>query len=228
MAIAKYSGLKLGPGQMNQKSFESEFFSEARAPQNGTPGTTAWVNVTVYTIGDPIIYNGLSYNSLILGNVGNQPDISPLAWYLVDGKDGDIWVQVPAAGFPSGGGDSEIWIKVATLWRPLAWTNPTTVSLVDGQLTDDVALEFPAGVLPYCVLEYTVKRGAGLSRKRTGKMVILNDGSIANQTHEFQEIGFDVQVPFTVDLFAGKVRILYTSVAEGNAIELRYAIRGWN
>jgi hypothetical protein len=228
MAIAKYSGLKLGPGQMNQRNFESEFFSETRAPNNGVPGTIDWVISNTYVIGNAVTYNGLSYNSLILGNIGNTPDVSPSSWSLVDGKDGDVWVQVPAAGFPVGGGDSEIWIKVNTIWRPLAWTNPTTVALTDGQLTSDIALEYPVSVFPYCVMEYTIKRTTGLSRKRTGKMVILNDGSVVRFSHEFQELGFDVNVPFDLDIFAGKVRILYTSAAEGLSITMRYVIRGWN
>lgn len=227
MALPKYRGLKLGPGNLNDKNLESEVFVEDRVPLNGKPGTVAWAIGSTYNIGDAVTYNGLSYNSLILGNVGNQPDTSPSEWQLVDGKDGDVWIQVPTAGFPAGGGDAEIWIKVNTIWRPLAWSNPLTFALNDGQITPEVAFEYPANLLPFAVIEYTVRRGGGHSRKREGRFIILNDGGSETTTHEFNEIGADVNCPFSIEFNAGKIQCKYTSTLEGTAIELRLTLRGW-
>jgi len=228
MATPKYRGLKLGPNNFNNKSFESEVFVEARGPLNGTAGSLDWSAGTTYGLGDAVLYEGLSYNSLILGNIGNQPDTSPTEWVLVDGKDGDVWIQTPAAGFPAGGSDAELYIKSAEIWRPLSGANPVTVALNDGQIALETAFEYPAGALPFAIVEYTVRRGSGHSRKRHGYFVILNDGGSHSETHEFEEIGADVNVPFSIDIFGGNVRLRYTSTLETSAIELRYSVKGWN
>lgn len=227
MALPKYSGLKLGSGAFNEKSLESQVYIEPAEPKNGAVGVVLWNIGTSYNTGDPVIYDNIGYNSLTSLNVGNQPDTSPSDWAEVDGKDGDIWIQVPAAGYPAGGGDTEIYIKNNTLWRPLSGANPAKVFLNDGQILEDTAIEIPAGVFPYCELIYTVKRGAGDNIKRAGKFIILNDGGLVTYSHEFNEIGVDVQVPFLVDLSTGKVRLRYTSALQGNTIELRYNIKGW-
>ncbi len=36
--------------------------------------------ISIYAIGDLVIYNGVIYRSLVNGNTGNQPDISPVQW----------------------------------------------------------------------------------------------------------------------------------------------------
>jgi hypothetical protein len=227
MALPKYSGLKLGPGAFNEKSLESQVYIEPAVPRNGTVGIIAWNTGTSYNTGAPVLYDNISYNSLTSGNVGNQPDISPSDWVQVDGKDGDIWIQVPAAGYPAGGADTEMYIKNNTVWRPFSGANPIKVFLNDGQIAEDSAIEFPAGLFPYCELVYTVKRGAGDNIKRAGKFIILNDGGSVNYSHEFNEIGIDVLVPFSVDLSTGNVRLRYTSALQGNTIELRYNLKGW-
>jgi hypothetical protein len=228
MALPKYSGIKLGPGALNNQSYESQVYVEVGSPKNGTPGTVDWAIGNTYIVDAAVLYNGVSYNSLTSGNVGNQPDISPTFWSKVDGKDGDIWIQVPSAGFPSGGGDVELWLKANTVWRSVAETSPVTVSLVDGQLTDASALEYPKSALPYALINYTVRRGSSHDRKRAGTLLILNDTSgVVTHTHTFDEIGSDVNVPFTVDLLGSKIRVRYTSAAESFPIEMRYSIKGW-
>jgi len=42
----------------------------------------AWSNATVYAAGNRVNYGGTNYTSLVNGNVGNQPDASPLAWEI--------------------------------------------------------------------------------------------------------------------------------------------------
>lgn len=228
MALPKYSGIKLGPGAINDRNYESQIYVEVGSPKNGTPGTVDWGAGNTYLVDAAVIYNGVSYNSLSSGNIGNQPDISPSFWAEVDGKDGDIWIQVPSAGFPSGGGDAEIWLKVNTVWRSVAETSPVTVSLVDGQLTDASALEYPKTTLPFALVTYTVRRGSSHDRKRAGTLLILNDTSgVVTHTHTFDEIGSDVNVPFTVDMLGSKIRVRYTSAAESFPIEMRYSIKGW-
>ena len=145
---------------------------------------------------------------------------------ITDGKDGDVWVQVPVAGFPAGGADVEMYIKSSNAWQGIKGT-PVIVSLTDGQVASAVALEIPAAAFRYAKVEYTVKRSVG--RKRKGTLEILNDGSSPNPTysHEYIELGSNVNVPFTVDYSGGKVRVLYTSTLEGIAIECKYTIKGW-
>ena len=227
MAIVKINGLKLGTGDINEKDFESEVFSIDRAPLDGTPATLEWSNGTTYNIGEAALFDEISYNSTTNSNTDNQPDLSPLDWVQVDGKDGDIWIQTPSAGFPAGGGDTEIYLKNLTVWRPLSGANPKTLALVDGQLTEETAFEFPAGFLPYAAIEYTVRRGSGHGRKRKGLFQILNANADPEFTHEFLEIGSDINVHFTINYSGGKIRLRYTSVAESSPIELRFSLKGW-
>ena len=227
MAIPKYRGLKLGPGALNEIDGESRFYVEPAYPENGTAATLLWDNGTPYNIGDAVVFEGEFYNSITGSNSGNQPDTSPLDWKYVDGKDGDIWLQTPVGGQPGGGPDAEIYVKVNSIWRPLSQSNPLTIPLIDGQLTPEIAVEYPADVFRYAVIDYTLKRGVGNSRKRKGTLIVLNDGSVIDHTHEYHEIGFEVQVDFTLDVSAGIAELKYTSASEGNPIELRYIIRGW-
>ena len=227
MARPKYRDIKLGPGNISDQDFECYIYVEPSAPKDGTPGTLVWGATTTYNLNEAVTYNGQSYNSLVNSNLGNQPDTSPSEWKEVDGKDGDIWVQVPAGGFPAGGGDCEIWLKVDKIWRPLSFSNPVTEALTDGQLTDAVAAQYPASLFPYAVFEYTVRRGSGQNRKRSGLMIILSDGATVNHTHEFSELGSDVNCPFDVSVSAGVVNVTYTSTLEAIPIELRYILRGW-
>jgi len=228
MATPKFRNIKLGPGSSNENDFECKIFVESFSPRDGTPASVQWDISTSYSTGNAVLYEGQSYNSLVSSNTGNQPDVSPTEWTPVDGKDGDIWVQVPVGGFPAGGSDSELFLKVNKTWRAITGSNPLIVTLNDNQVASETAFEYPASIFPYAAVEYTIKRGAGNSRRRKGLLIILNDGSTVSYTHEFSEIGFDVQVPLTVDLSAGKVRVRYTSANEGTAIQMRYILRGWN
>lgn len=227
MAVVKYSGIKLGPGALNSNNGTSEFFVAQRAPFNGIPGTVNWSSGTTYSINQAIVYDGVSYNSLQNGNLGNQPDISPLFWSPVDGYDGCVWIQVPVAGFPAGGSDVDILLKVSNIWVTISG-NPVQIPLVDGQISTADALTIPAGPFAYATIDYTVRRGGGHGRKREGTFKILNDGiSSVQYSHTFDEIGLDVNVPFTVSISGGLVHLEYTSANEGVPIEFSYTIKGW-
>lgn len=227
MANTKLSGLKLGPGATTNKNGEAEFFCEQRTPYNGTPGTANWSSGTSYSLGQAIVYGGVSYNSLQNSNLGNQPDTSPLFWSQVDGKDGDIWFQTPAAGFPAGGTDCDVFQKSGNIWASLRGKE-IQIALVDGQLVTADAISIPAGIFNYANVEYTVRRGGGHGRKRQGSMKILNDGSSVQYSHDFNEIGSDVNVPFTVSVSGGFVHFEYTSANEGVPIMFGYVLKGWS
>ena len=46
--------------------------------------TSDYIGATSYNVGDVIRYSGTLYKSRVLGNVGNQPDISPVEWEFTD------------------------------------------------------------------------------------------------------------------------------------------------
>jgi hypothetical protein len=57
----------------------------------------------------------------------------------------------------------------------------------------------------------------------------LNDGaSVIEYAHgPFTDIGSDVQVTVTWIITGGNVHMQYTSVSQGQAIELKYTLKGW-
>jgi hypothetical protein len=227
MATAKYKSIKFGPGSYANKNGESEWFIEQRAPYSGIPGTVIWSVSTTYFTGDAVTYKGISYNA-ISGNIGQQPDITPFVWSQVDGKDGDVWIQVPVAGFPLGGSDVEMYMKANNAWQGIKGT-PTYVSLLENPLPNApvVAFEIPAGAFRYAKIEYTVSRNNNIARQRKGTFEILNDGSNLNYSNEFVELGNDVNTYFTLNCSAGKVRVLYTNDTEGTTVDIKYTVKGW-
>jgi hypothetical protein len=235
MAHPKFRKIKFGPTVVNgspladDKNGESEWFIEQRAPYDGIPATVVWGVSTPYNVNDAVLYNGISYNALV-NNIGITPGTDPLTWKQVDGKDGDVWIQVPFSGFPAGGTDVEMYMKANGSWQGLKGT-PISVIIPENPLPNApiVAFEIPAAAFRYAKIEYTVKRGNGDSRKRKGTFEILNDGSSPNPqySHEFIEIGTDVNVFFTVDYSSGNVRILYTTIFDGTTIDVQYNVKGW-
>lgn len=226
MATVKYSGIKLGPGATTVKGGECEFFCEQRAPYNGIPGTANWGIATSYSLNQAIVYEGVSYNSLQNLNSGNQPDITPAFWSPVDGKDGDIWIKVPIAGFPAGGDDVDLYLKAGNTWKSISGA-PIQIALTDGQAVAVDAIAVPVAAFAYASIEYTIRRGGGQGRKRQGDFKIMSDGISVQFSHAFDEIGSDVNVPLTVTASGGLIRLQYTSSNEGVAIELSYVIKGW-
>lgn len=226
MAVTKQSSIKLGQGALTTKNGESQIFCEQRAPIDGIPSESAWSVGTSYSLGAAVRYGEYYYNSLQAGNLGNQPDTSPLWWIQIDGKDGDMWIQTPVAGYPAGGSDVSFFQKKNNAWTSLAY-NPLKISLVDGQIAPATAFQVVGSAFRFLQIDYTVRRGSGHGRKRAGKITVLNDGSNVIHDHSYNEIGSDVNVPFDVDISGGYVRLRYTSALEGSAIELAYYLKGW-
>ncbi len=53
---------------------------------NGTPGLAwqgAWSSATSYAVNDAVSYGGTSYLSVVVGNVGQRPDLYPAAWSVL-------------------------------------------------------------------------------------------------------------------------------------------------
>lgn len=216
MAESKYSKIKLGTGAYNDRNVESEWIVG-----------TAYGSGYTYNINDFVLYNSAIYQSLQNSNTGHLPT-NPTYWAAYTLADGGYFFQVPAAGYPAGGSDVGMWYTSAgALFSTL--NSPTSVALVDGQLTPADALTFPAGTFTSARLEYVLTRGSGSGRQRTGELTILNDGiSTANYSHEFLELGSDVQVQWSVTVSGGLVHLQYvTDATEGVPLNLSYTIASW-
>jgi len=217
MSQQKQNIVSVGPGQMNQyKTYTSDIISSSGQCDFWSTGKTyADLNI--------VEYSGNWYRSIQAGNIGNQPDITPTYWRLekVGVKDGDICLV-------NNGNKSDTQQRIAGVWRSLA-NQPLRISLVDGQLTPAVAVQFNAASFPFAVIDYTIRRGSGHGRKQRGRFIILNDGTgTLNYSLEYEEIGTDVEVTMTPVLVGGWVQMQYTSVDNGGvAIEFGYDLKGW-
>lgn len=233
MAIQKFQGLRIGNGDLLSKNIESEIFVSNLEPNSGTVSNSPWNSSTSYSLGQNVTYLGRYWTSLTAGNLGNQPDTSPANWEEVHGKDGDIWIKVPADGFPTGGPDAQLYIKASSEWVPLSDTNPFTAYLNDNQVAADTAFEYPLSLFPYAEITYTIRRDTipalvpSYGKYKQGKYKVLYNGVDVDWTHEFSEVGNDVGVSISFDVNSGKVRARYTSSSQSQDIELRYIIRGW-
>lgn len=139
-----------------------------------------------------------------------------------DGKNGDLWIKA--------GTQAKFYQKVNGAWVDVGSNPaPTTVALVDGQLTLADAITYAATQYPFALITYTIDRGASTSRRRTGFLVINSDSGSATlqNSEEITELGADVQVTFSTTILAGVVKVQYTSINEGVALTLKYTISGW-
>lgn len=215
MSAYKTEVIIIGTGSIN---------SNATSPQitSSNVAITTWSSAVTYALGNLVEYSGGVYRSLQNANTNNTPAPGSSFWEtaLVTVKDGDIVLV-------TNGASSDILIRNNGLWVSLA-NIPATVALVDGQIAPAAAITYNAATLPYAKIEYTIRRGSGHGRKREGTYYIINDGATGIQfRHAFSTIGSDVQAPFTPVISGGNIMINYTSVSEGNAIELKYTLRGW-
>jgi hypothetical protein len=215
MATSKTNVISIGSGQLSDLSTTTRIFSS-------NSRCDAYAALTNYSIGNVVEYSGTLYRSLQNSNIGYQPDVSPTYWVaeFQNVHDGDIHISVSS-------GTSDIQQRISGLWLSLGG-QPLKVSLVDGQLVSAPVFAYSAGIMPYAEINYTIRRGPGHGQKRRGKVIILNDltGSL-QYSHEFDEIGADVEVPLTFAIGGGFVTISYTSVLQGSVIEFAYDIKGW-
>lgn len=236
MALQKFERLRLGAGNIQQKDGECELFVSKNEPRNGSiAGATSYAAANSYSIGNVVIYKTEYYVSLTNGNIGNAPDTSPLQWSLINGKDGDIWIKVPdVADYRAGGSDVEMYIKNNGNWVAVTNANPLTVILNDGVVVPTVTISYPAVLLPYAQIKYTLRRDVipavvpSYAQIQEGNMSIITDGSAANFVHDYSSNGIEIGVDFSVAVNAGNVEISYTSNAQTKDIEFRYILKGWN
>lgn len=236
MASQKFEHLRLGPGNIQQRDGECELFVSKNEPRNGSiAGATSYNSGNSYSISNVVIYKTEYYVSLTNANMGNAPDISPLSWSLVNGKDGDIWVKVPnVADYRIGGSDVEIYLKNNGTWVAVTNSNPFTIVLSDNQAVPAICISYPATLLPYATIKYTLRRDTipavvpSYGQIQEGLLTVINDGSAVNYTHEYSSNGLEVGVDFSIGISAGIVEISYTSTSQSKDIEFRYILKGWN
>lgn len=216
MSAYKNEVIIIGTGSINSNNTSCQQFSSNVA-------ITTWIGSVSYGIGNCVEYSSVIYRSLINSNMGNEPDLNPTYWetVLTSTKDGDI-------AFIINGGSSDINIRQNNVWVSIT-IQPSTVALVDGQVSPAPALSYPANVFPYAMIEYTVRRGAGTGRAQEGVIYVQTDQSlITNYRHQFSHIGNAVNVTFSVSISGGVVYLNYTSVNEGVPIQFKYIVKGWS
>jgi len=234
MAKQKFQGLRLGDGSLLDRDIESEVFVANFAPTGGTVSDSIWNSVTSYAINQNVTFQNRYWKSLVAANLGNQPDTSPTEWEEIHGKDGDVWIQTPAAGFPDGGTDVQMYLKTNSYWVPISPANPFTAYLNDNQAAAATAFSYPLSLFPMVELTYTIRRDVipaispSYGKYRQGTYRILYNGVDLDWTHEFSEVGNDIGVSLTFDVNSGNVRVRYTSTSQAQGIEMRYVIRGWS
>ena len=216
MAQQKLNVMALGPGGMTSNASTSRVFASPKPCRVWDVGVTYGANEVVES-------SGAVYRSIAVGNVGNTPASPSSFWGLeiTGSQDGDVCIVVS-------GVQSSLQMRIGGTWTSISG-QPLVIPLVDGQLTVADAFTFSAGNLPYAEITYTVRRGAGHSDKRQGTLTVLNAGAGQIQfSHEFIEIGADVGVTFALSVDGGGVfHVGYISVNQGAAIEMAYALKGW-
>jgi hypothetical protein len=216
MALEKIDVLALGRGNLTDNTNAIISFSSNNI-------VALWSSGTTYAQYNVVEYSGRVYRSKVVSNTANQPDISPNQWetLYIGVKDGDIAYVV-------NGANSSVLQRQAGLWRDLAG-QPATVALIDGQASPAVAITFLGSDHSWAQVRYTIRRGSSFGRERRGTYNVLNDNiSVVEYDHEYNEIGLDVGVTASWQMVSGNVQLVYTSISEGNPIELRFTIQGWN
>lgn len=234
MATQKLSGIRLGAGNLAQKNGEAEVIVNTRLPYSGRlDGIAEWVNSTPYSYDQPVTYKGIQYKSTIPGsssNTGNVPTVS--GWTQVDGKDGDIWVQVPpGATYSTSSGSVGIFQKINGVWSALSASSALGVKLSNN--STGVCLTFVGLSFPYAEIRYTLRRQIypevtpNYAQSRQGVFIVQNDGSNITHSHEYQDFGNDVGCTLTPSLNSSNVIFTYVSDDQGKPLEFKFSISGW-
>jgi hypothetical protein len=212
MAQIKNNIVTIGSGQISQASISSRIIASNYKCDIYNSGIT-------YGQYNVVEYGSNLYRSIAGGNLGNQPDISPTLWApeLLAVHDGDIHIV-------NNGTISDIQQRIGGAWASIVG-QPIKVTLTDN--TSGVAFTYSAGNLPYAEINYTIIRGTSNSNKRQGKIIILNDGGTLQYSHEFNEIGIDVDVALSLAVGGGSVSISHVTGLYGLNAELSYTVEGW-
>ncbi len=236
MAMQKFENLRLGPGNIQQRDGECELFVSKNEPRSGSiAGAVPYAAANAYSIGNVVIYQTNFYVSLTNANTGNTPNTSPTNWSLINGKDGDIWIKVPdVVDYRAGGSDVEMYLKNNGNWVSVTNSNPLTVVLNDGQVAPAITISYPASLLPYAKIQYTLRRDTipavipSYAQIQEGNITVITDGATANLVHDYSSNGIEVGILFSVAVVGPNVQISYTSTVQSKQIEFRYILKGWN
>lgn len=97
-------------------------------------------------------------------------------------------------------------------------------TLVDNQ-TAVAIITYPV-TYKHATIEYSVVRAGAF---RTGRLLVVSDGTNTSVTSDHVEEGGSVGVTWTADVAGGgsTIRILYTTTNTGSNADLRYAVRRW-
>lgn len=214
MAIQKSEVFGVGKGNLKENSQTSVITSS----QNKI---LQWSNATAYTVGTVVELTGVLWECLI-ANIASSPTLSNVNWrFIRDGvKDGDI-------NFVVSGGNSTITQRVDGVWYSFK-EEYLPVTLNDNQVAPAVIFSYPVGVYSNMKLEYVAKRGAGETQKRYGTVVILNDGTNVDYSHDFMELGADAGIWLSYIVSGGNVQVRYTSDNLSTPLSFKYRIIGFN
>ena len=78
-----------------------------------------WFATTTYTIGDSVTFNGINYRSLVIGNLGLEPDTNPAQWV---GLTAGYAVTEDGTGLT----DADVGRMVRLFYQPATWVSTTT------------------------------------------------------------------------------------------------------
>jgi len=234
LATQKITQLRLGAGNLNQFYGETAFLVGQRAPLSGSiQGITDWNSATPYSFNQPVTYLGVQYKSTIPGiatNLNNIPTVT--GWVQVDGKDGDLWIQVPpGTNYTFNSSLVGLFQKSNGLWLPMGDSATFAYKILDN--TSGTVFTYPALLLPYANFVYTLRRQTypevtpNYSQEKQGTYIIQNDGSNLSYTHQFQEIGNDVGCTITPTLSGANVNMNYVASNQGQDLEFQFNLSGW-
>lgn len=96
------------------------------------------------------------------------------------------------------------------------------ITLTDGILVPTPLFQF-SSAYTFVIVEYSVARNGF---NRVGRLLIANDGSVANRSDDYIETGVTA-ANFTTDISGGNVRVLFTTALTGNNGVFRYSMRKW-
>lgn len=234
MAIQKISGFRLGEGSLTQKHHETEIKVQTRPPSNGSiDNISVWSSIVSYSFEQPVTYENKQYRSTVPGSMSNLNNIPTVSgWEEVDGKDGDIWVQVPDQNVYSTTSSSVgMFLKVGGVWTSLGASSGIGVKLLNNY--SEICLKFNALSLPYAEITYTNRRqnepeiSPNYSQSRQGKFIIQNNGATLSYTHEYQDFGNDIGCSLIPSISGTEVVLTYTSTDQSKPLEFKFSLNGW-
>ena len=97
------------------------------------------------------------------------------------------------------------------------------ISINDNQTTAFNLFSMDATAVNHAIVEYSIIRG---SAYRTGRLLIVSDGSITGEISDHVETA-DPGVTITTDISGSSLRVRYTSTSTGQSGTFKYSVRKW-